>query len=614
MRRGAVDAGGSGAARARRPGVGGSRYDPDRLRRQDPAAVFASRRAYCVGYAELAVDLLRRVGISARTVQGVLRTDPDADGYDASIGGVYHRWIEVYYPDRGYVFSDPSSSVNGVDARYIPFSRRALTRPRALTTRCRFPSSGQLVVPAGPGGTTMPCACAPRRRRPQPCSRPPASKRARSGILPGLMTEKYDHAAIDAKWQRRWEEERVAYVDTAAPGDKFYMLNMFPYPSGSRLHVGHGRNYILGDALYRRERMAGRRVLNPMGWDAFGLAGGERRHRERRPSPRVHARQHRAHEGAAEEPRPPLRLVQGARLLRPALLPLEPVALPAHVGAGPRLPQDRARQLVPGLPDRARQRAGRGRPLRALRRPGRDPRPDAVVLPHHRTTRSGCWRDSTSLEWSDRVKTMQRNWIGRSEGAEILFRGRRRSSDRSPSSRRGPTRSTARRSSPSRPSIPPSRMLARSLRARRDRSVHRAGPARVAPRARGGGRREGGDRHGCLRGESRHRREDPRLARELRPARLRHRRDHGRPRARRAGLRVRAAVPAADPPGLSDRGGGARSGGDDAGRSRTAASSTGPGEWDGTPNGPEAIAHGDRLDRGEGRRARGRSGTACATG
>jgi leucyl-tRNA synthetase len=85
------------------------------------------------------------------------------------------------------------------------------------------------------------------------------------------MSEKYPHTESDATWQRRLLEKRAAFVDTASPGDKFYMLNMFPYPSGSRLHVGHGRNYILGDALYRRERMAGRKVLNPMGWDAFGL-------------------------------------------------------------------------------------------------------------------------------------------------------------------------------------------------------------------------------------------------------------------------------------------------------------------------------------------------------
>lgn len=107
-------------------------YDPDRLRLQDPAAVFASRRAYCVGFAELAVDLLRRSGISARTVQGILRTEPSADRYEPGLGGVYHRWIEVYYPDRGYVFSDPMRSVNGVDANYLPFGKRALARPRDL--------------------------------------------------------------------------------------------------------------------------------------------------------------------------------------------------------------------------------------------------------------------------------------------------------------------------------------------------------------------------------------------------------------------------------------------------------------------------------------------------
>jgi transglutaminase-like putative cysteine protease len=62
----------------------------------------------------------------------VLRTEPGSSSYDAAIGGAYHRWIEVYYPDRGHVFSDPSASVNGVDARYLPFSRRAYVRPREL--------------------------------------------------------------------------------------------------------------------------------------------------------------------------------------------------------------------------------------------------------------------------------------------------------------------------------------------------------------------------------------------------------------------------------------------------------------------------------------------------
>lgn len=109
------------------------RYDADRTRKQDPANVFASKRAHCVGFAELSVDLLRRAGIPARTVQGILRTPSDADGYDSHIGGVYHRWIEIYYSDLGFVFSDPSASINGVDSRYIPFGRRELARPRGLT-------------------------------------------------------------------------------------------------------------------------------------------------------------------------------------------------------------------------------------------------------------------------------------------------------------------------------------------------------------------------------------------------------------------------------------------------------------------------------------------------
>jgi transglutaminase-like putative cysteine protease len=122
------------------------RYDTDRSRRQDPASVFATRRAHCVGFSELAVDLLRRVGIPARTVQGILRARPGTDGYEAAIGGVYHRWIEIYYPDRGFVFSDPSSSINSVDSRYVPFGKRALERPRGLTVT-QIEASGRLDYP-----------------------------------------------------------------------------------------------------------------------------------------------------------------------------------------------------------------------------------------------------------------------------------------------------------------------------------------------------------------------------------------------------------------------------------------------------------------------------------
>lgn len=106
-------------------------YDPDRRLPQDPAAVYASRRAYCVGFAELAVDLLRRAGIPAATVQGVLVTDPSAPGYAPALSGVYHRWVEVYYPDRGWTFADPLAS-GGIDARYVAFARRSWTRPGDL--------------------------------------------------------------------------------------------------------------------------------------------------------------------------------------------------------------------------------------------------------------------------------------------------------------------------------------------------------------------------------------------------------------------------------------------------------------------------------------------------
>jgi leucyl-tRNA synthetase len=80
----------------------------------------------------------------------------------------------------------------------------------------------------------------------------------------------YTPKDIEEKWQQRWAAARVSEIDVSDPGQKYYMLNMFPYPSGD-LHVGHGRNYILGDALYRFLRMQGRAALNPMGWDAFGL-------------------------------------------------------------------------------------------------------------------------------------------------------------------------------------------------------------------------------------------------------------------------------------------------------------------------------------------------------
>ncbi len=82
--------------------------------------------------------------------------------------------------------------------------------------------------------------------------------------------EAYDFAAIEARWRDYWKERGFFKVDTASRENTFYYLNMFPYPSGY-LHVGHGRNYIIGDVVTRVKKMRGYNVLNPMGWDAFGL-------------------------------------------------------------------------------------------------------------------------------------------------------------------------------------------------------------------------------------------------------------------------------------------------------------------------------------------------------
>ena len=234
---------------------------------------------------------------------------------------------------------------------------------------------------------------------------------------------RYEPALIEPKWQARWASDPKLYaaepVDCGKP--KYYVLEMLPYPSG-QLHMGHVRNYSIGDALARHMWMRGYNVMHPMGWDAFGLP---------------------AENAALKNNTPPREWT----LANIAAMKVQMERL----GLG----YDWACEVATGLPEYYRwnqwfflRMYEKGLVYRKKSKVNWCPE-CATVLANEQVVDGCCWRHETTpvdqrdlvqwfyritayaqelldgldnLDgWPEKVRTMQRNWIGRSEGTEVDF-------------------------------------------------------------------------------------------------------------------------------------------------------------------------------------------------
>ena len=234
------------------------------------------------------------------------------------------------------------------------------------------------------------------------------------------MQEKYHPQTIEAQTQAYWEQNRSFKATEDPKREKFYCLSMFPYPSG-KLHMGHVRNYTIGDVIARYQRMRGKNVLQPMGWDAFGLP---------------------AENAAIENQTPPAAWTyDNIRYMRGQLKRLG-------------FAYDWEREIATCDPDYYRWEQwfftrlhAKGLVYKKTAAVNWDP-VDQTVLANEQVIDGKGWRSGAVVEkkaipqwfakitdyadellrdlerlegWPEEVKKMQRNWIGRSEGVEIDF-------------------------------------------------------------------------------------------------------------------------------------------------------------------------------------------------
>jgi leucyl-tRNA synthetase len=234
---------------------------------------------------------------------------------------------------------------------------------------------------------------------------------------------RYTPGEIEPRWQKRWAERPGLYAaePTSSEKPKYYLLEMLPYPSG-QLHMGHVRNYSIGDALARYQWMQGRNVLHPMGWDAFGLP---------------------AENAALKNNTPPREWT------------LSNIAAMKRQMERLGLSYDWATEVTTCLPDYYRwnqwfflRMYERGLAYRKKSKVNWCPQ-CATVLANEQVVNGCCWRHEDQLVeqreleqwffritkyaeellegldklegWPEKVRTMQRNWIGRSEGATVEF-------------------------------------------------------------------------------------------------------------------------------------------------------------------------------------------------